>query len=327
MKALTPQVNVAEEQAAIVEHLTRTWRPYEHWTAVVAALAQRALGMGKYWFDEHGLFHVSHDTSEARKERLVAAGMPYAEVYYDAAYHYLSQLSYSARAARDAVMKGWDYERRVKQALTPVRSAFPDLADQRPLGWDKPEERRGLSYEQLKDMFSGSDTARAAACDFVERVSLDFVEWQHQNQGQAPVTILGGAIIAHFLTIAETLNNAVIAQDIQRVADMAPTQFSLDYVPVYEHPMLQLMVKHCRAAPTAPMLEEAREAHKKYEALSQEEKDARQKESEEELLRSVKERDPEMDAFMDELHKREAALSVDIRAVLFGEAPKAPKAS
>lgn len=323
MKELTPQVNVAEEEKAIVEHLNFTWGPYEHWPALVSCLSQRGLELGQHWFDEYSLFMVSHDLAEARRGMLESRGTPDFEVYYDAPYHVMSQLGYLNRTAHDAVMQDWYFERVAKRAATAARAVCPGLSELRPLGWNNPAEGPAMSIQQLRDRFQGSNTASVAAGDFVERVALGHVKYESEDQGMAPVNTLCGAVLAHFLTIAKLLNNQAIVEDLRRFSAALPADFTRECVAQFQHPMLQLMAKHARPVPTDQELEESRQARRDFMALSKEEQEAQTKANEENMLQSLRQRDPEMEAFLLQSKAREEALTVEIRSVLFAKAAQA----
>jgi hypothetical protein len=228
MKTLTADINLDEEVAHLAAYLSLKWTPVKDLTAIISEIRETAFDIGKSWFTKHDLWEAAHDLRDGRKALLSAQpeiGDQIGAEYYDALCTLLDSIMSSSTDLYDAgiALAGcWDYSARVKRLHLALVARHPELEATRPHGWDALAENYHdydgqEEYDPEDDMasFHATSTNRHRNWEFVETVALPYVLHDERDRRRTASQTLVGAVLTHFLRIAEFLNTEKLTRDLK----------------------------------------------------------------------------------------------------------------
>ncbi|MNR71555.1 hypothetical protein D3C71_21860 [compost metagenome] len=298
MNKLTPNIDLDLEVSHMAKYIAQKWTPIAGLEAMFAEIRDAAVHAARGWMESHTLSLRAHELRKARQEQLIQA-LPQGEgataAYYDGVSHFLSEVSFKdmriCEAARD-VDGRWDYSRKVAALTSSLSARYPQLAAARPLGWDALAENYvdfdgQEEYDPTSDraLFEGTEASGACSGDFVYRTALPYVMYDEICQGNKASHVLVGSVFAQFLTIQERLNAQRAVAALEQLAAGAAPQLLLEWTPQVENLHLKAIVALMEPVPTREQYEEALAQRKAWDALSEEERQARREDNSESIAK------------------------------------------
>ena len=164
--------------------------------------------------------------------------------YFDSTILTLEQLDHHAHFIASALLAATHYESVCKRILKSVLATFPRLKESRPVVV-------GFDLQDALGDFKGDKSLPSRSAHFVERVSNDYTDYQHKDQGRHPVYTLISAIYGHLVNSQIKANTQSMIDEIEiyaRSCESTPV-FGLPHV--FTHPSLQ-MIERMKDTPSLP---------------------------------------------------------------------------
>jgi hypothetical protein len=285
------------EQSAISQYLSNNWNSDIDMTNVVDFVAKQTELERKYLFDALDYSIGERPLIESRRS-IIATHEQDADaanfvIYYDSVLHIMESIDGNASYIQSGLVSANGYEDIVKRILKAAIKEFPGLTNARPKGWHITQQDNAEIPEtnlelELKN-YAGDHSMPSRSDHFIQRVSLDYLDYQQKNQGRQPLVCLIGAIYAQLAHVQTKVNTQNMLTEMEQYVIQAPKQAVFNTRHKFSHPVLRAisLMTEDKALPTEAEFNTAVADAKAFNALDAETKRRISQENRANLMNSL----------------------------------------